>query len=187
MNGLLEVENVVDDDVGARMAECLDVGREPGRPTHTGRKVEFGARCQTTEDPESRHPGVALSRLPRQHRHPVQKVFRARPPVASDAAPLEITPIPIPVPSTPWTAAHRSHLPAGAASGPPGFRVPPNLPHTHPGSGPELLPYGRVLRPRLPRKGTASRCLRLLGLNRLNQQGDNSESPEQSTPSGAGA
>ena len=76
MNGLLEVENVVDDDVGARMAECLDVGREPGRPTQTGRKVEFGARCQTTEDPEGRHPGVAISRLPRQHRHPVQKVFR---------------------------------------------------------------------------------------------------------------
>ena len=85
------------------------------------------------------------------------------------------------------TAAHRNHLPADAASGPPRFRVPPNVPHTHPGSGPELLPYGRVLRPRLPREGTASRCLRMLGLNRLNQQGDNGESPEQSTPSGAGA
>ena len=186
MNGLLEVENVVDDDVGARMAECLDVGREPGRSTQTGREVEFGARCQTTEDPEGRHPGVALSRLPRQHRHPVQKVFgrvtgRQRRCAAGDHADPNSGAV------NTVTAAHRSHLPAGAASGPPGFRVPPNVPHTHPGSGPELLPYGRVLRPRLPRKGTASRCLRMLGLNRLNQQGDNGESPEQSTPSGAGA
>ena len=81
------IADVVDDDVGAGVAQRLDVRRELRLPVAPCREVQVGSRREVVDDLKHRRPFVVRlsllrlgrSGLPRQHRHRGRQVARRLP------------------------------------------------------------------------------------------------------------